>query len=699
MKQTGIIATVLCLAATLAVAQPVPVSAQDRVDLVVLLDSSRSMFPYYEQVVDYVLSGALKDYMRSGDAFHLISFSDSTQVELSQVLRTEEDLRAVLARLYLLYPLGENTDLVNALRNTLQYVSDLPDSGRKHIILVTDGMHSPSTASPWAALDQDGVRKELENAAGRIRERGWTMSIVRVPFDASAASASGGPGAEAAGALGSGNYLDDVAQAAGVNPSTFDPLHAASALDSTIALPRIVFPSALGKRDYAFVLPFTVENRSDGELRMELTGLFLQDGTNILQKRVFLTVGSGATDSSKARVLLPEGMSEGQQTVSVEPRFADGMRVAPARSEFSITLKKSFVASFFRNTVRAIVFLALVVLLLVLLILLVRYVRTVHSRSEAPVVNAVLDSQELPYRADSRNAAALLGSVQGAAQNRVLDSARTALVADSAKPAALAYRPDTRDAAAILASAQPGRSARPASAANAARPESYAATQRDGLSVAASDNRNAALLLQNAQTAQNAQKLAAPADTRAGVSAMESDQRSALLSAWKTSQKPQERLGTVGSLSARPVAVRETQQAFVYTGGLKRPGAARFELTVSGQNANIGTRNIKAMHAGGKRSIGGGKSDFSVFLLPVPRRIADVYYDGENVTVVPLRRAYFPYAEGPLENCLDTDLPIMLPGGKTLCMRIQRYRPPVEQINKLLHCIDSPGVDRQEAQA
>ncbi|GAB1457508.1 hypothetical protein MASR2M48_28160 [Spirochaetota bacterium] len=107
------------IVALLAIAISVPgIVAQERVDVVVLLDSSRSMSQYYNQVVDYVLSQTVKEYLRFGDAFHLLSFSDSTQVEIAQVLRTEKDLRSVVARLYLLYPLGKNTDLVTAFKNT-----------------------------------------------------------------------------------------------------------------------------------------------------------------------------------------------------------------------------------------------------------------------------------------------------------------------------------------------------------------------------------------------------------------------------------------------------------------------------------------------------------------------------------------------------------------------------------------------------
>jgi hypothetical protein len=171
---------VLALALLIAV---MPVAAQERVDLIILLDSSRSMFRYYNQVIDFVVSDAVREYLRFGDGFHLMNFADTTQLEVAQVLRTEEDVRTVLSRLYLMYPLGRNTDMISALKGVSQYVSGLASSSSKYIIFITDGMHSPAPGSLYAAYSTDEARAEMERSASRIRERGWTMRIVQVPFN------------------------------------------------------------------------------------------------------------------------------------------------------------------------------------------------------------------------------------------------------------------------------------------------------------------------------------------------------------------------------------------------------------------------------------------------------------------------------------------------------------------------------------
>jgi len=130
-----------------------PAGAQERpVDLIVLLDASQSMFPYFTEIVDFVVSRIAREYLRFGDTFHLLTFTDSVRIEIAQAVRTEHDLKSLLGRLYLLYPFGRSTDLVTALSSLYRYTADLPESNRKLIVMVTDGMHNPSPQSPNADL-------------------------------------------------------------------------------------------------------------------------------------------------------------------------------------------------------------------------------------------------------------------------------------------------------------------------------------------------------------------------------------------------------------------------------------------------------------------------------------------------------------------------------------------------------------------
>ena len=124
---------------------------------------------------------------------------------------------------------------------------------------------------------------------------------------------------------------------------------------------------------------------------------------------------------------------------------------------------------------------------------------------------------------------------------------------------------------------------------------------------------------------------------------------------------------------------------------IRKSDSVRVEFLVRDQNAAIGLRNIRTLAPGSRRSIGGGRSDFLVFLLPVPRHLADASWDGESLTLVPRRPEFFPDLDGVLEDCMDREVRLVTRRGRELFLRFSRYVPPIERLNKLLHCIEMPG--------
>ncbi len=108
------------------------------------------------------------------------------------------------------------------------------------------------------------------------------------------------------------------------------------------------------------------------------------------------------------------------------------------------------------------------------------------------------------------------------------------------------------------------------------------------------------------------------------------------------------------------------------------------EMTVELQRRHVGLRNVHCLNPGTRRSIGGGASNFLIFLVPVPVRIADVSYDGQSLTFTPRRPELFPQLMAPVTDCLDANIAVRTASGYDLVMRFQRYISPLEQINKIL---------------
>ena len=97
------------------------------VDLVVMVDTSASMFPVFDDLVNYLLRDILENRLREGDSFHLLSFAGSAEVELTERIEATSDLAQVTGRILLLEPLGRYTDLIGALEWLYDYVRTLPE--------------------------------------------------------------------------------------------------------------------------------------------------------------------------------------------------------------------------------------------------------------------------------------------------------------------------------------------------------------------------------------------------------------------------------------------------------------------------------------------------------------------------------------------------------------------------------------------
>jgi hypothetical protein len=121
-------------------------------------------------------------------------------------------------------------------------------------------------------------------------------------------------------------------------------------------------------------------------------------------------------------------------------------------------------------------------------------------------------------------------------------------------------------------------------------------------------------------------------------------------------------------------------------------GPMLLNLFVEDQNTAIGKRNIHSLKPGYSFTIGGGKSDFLIFLVPIPPRIADVSYDGRNCAFIPRKPQYFPdIGSQTIPNCIGKTFRVISDKKYELHIRIERYEDPLQALNKLLRSIKVPG--------
>ena len=159
---------------------------QGAADVVVLMDTSGTVLPYYEVINRRVLQSIISKFVRIGDSFHLISFSAVPQYEMSQKINTEADLSRVVSRFMLLYQLGQSADFLSGINFAGQYMTRLPSQQEKILIVISDGIFNPPASSPYRNYTGEQVKTELAKISASIRAKGWKVYYVKLPFPSDA---------------------------------------------------------------------------------------------------------------------------------------------------------------------------------------------------------------------------------------------------------------------------------------------------------------------------------------------------------------------------------------------------------------------------------------------------------------------------------------------------------------------------------
>jgi hypothetical protein len=121
-------------------------------------------------------------------------------------------------------------------------------------------------------------------------------------------------------------------------------------------------------------------------------------------------------------------------------------------------------------------------------------------------------------------------------------------------------------------------------------------------------------------------------------------------------------------------------------------GPPLLSLFVKDQSTSLSRRNLHILKPGYSLSLGGGNSDFLIFLVPVPSCIARIYFDGTLFTLVPQKPRFFPDLDAQvMQDCIGKTIRIITGKHYELYIRIERRGDPWYALNRLLTSITLPG--------
>ena len=337
-------------------------AAAENIDLVVMVDTSLSMFPYFDDLMNYLVQDLLVDRLHRGDTFHLLTFDSSPEVEIALEINSAEAAERAFGRILLLHPLGRYTDLVAALQFLYKYTRELPETNPKQIILITDGVNDPPPGSPNRTMSQEAVRQAVKDAAAAMKKQGWTFNVLKVPPEPA-------PGEENLK-----SFLPDLAQTLGVPIVPYRTGQKQTVTGMTTGFPTLIFPPSLGKVGTRFIAPFRVKNWKAEPIILRLNSV-QSDGVELLERKVSVTVPPNAEAPLDVPIRLPLSYPRGDHSMSIKLVFDDDARISPTSGTLTFTYTGRGGFPIPRLTFLYVLFIVLGLVLIYLIVRLFLYMR------------------------------------------------------------------------------------------------------------------------------------------------------------------------------------------------------------------------------------------------------------------------------------------------------------------------------------
>ncbi len=335
--------------------------SNQEIDTIVLLDTSESMFTYFDSSIDYLIKDIIRNQLKQGDTFHLLTFDSKPQYEISRKLKGNSDIEDILSRILLLQPLGKYTDLIAALVYLTEYTKDLSLGSRKKILILTDGIHDPPPDSIYN--DKDSIPEKIKEITGNMIRQGWDVSLIRFPLQKNTLTDGNSSNLK----FGT-DVFEELSKDLNTKIIPYDSDNTVMSHKATGA-PLIIFPDKIGKVKKEFTIPFKITNYSMQPIQVKLKGIDW-DGFELLKNEVSLKLEPESSAILNAPVKLKNNMEHGTYTIPLTLEFSDDIRPYPRNGTITFILKDTKF-SFFTSSFLKIFFPVILIILIIFIIIFI----------------------------------------------------------------------------------------------------------------------------------------------------------------------------------------------------------------------------------------------------------------------------------------------------------------------------------------
>lgn len=672
-------------------------------DFIVLLDTSEFMFDDYDQLVRTYFPDVVKEHLKGHDFFHLISYAEQPELEITQKIDGKADMEVVLKRLLLLQPLGKYNDSVLAFRFLSQYTQSLPPYLPKTIIILTAGYYKVPQG-----LKKEDAEKEIQSVLHTLKNKGWDVRFIRLNRVGGAPEDPKNP----AIAL----DFDKINAQEGVASYQFQPT--ADFSNRTLGSPRIAYPQDMGKIGRSFSFSFSVENPGESAVILRLKEI-LYAGDNLLKDHLVLSLNPKEKKDVSAAAEFKTPPKDGDQKGTFNLTFDDDVRAYPTQAE----IRFQYSAGIEGFLMPAGIILGILVLL-ALVVFIIIMIRKGYERGKEMADRHVRTRDEKEER-NKVQIPTLSGTSVSKAQEVSTKSehistetpAATPQFSNSYKGISSSSEPKTKKSFDIKEVKSPHQLLKSDTEQHFVAPlEANAAAGSDHLlnrdGHTSKGDKQSLLDKKMAPTQNVLSKVSQPAHTTpaflqdsGGKTAAEDKilqviaqeenaeaARAAALTQAKESSKKDfsQFLKKTESTpkSADGILAVKRERRVVQVADIQAP-SRDFSLQVwtpdfRFQNTNL-YPNIISLKPGERKTVGNQKASFKIVLYNVQEAVAEVFFDGgETLTFEPLVPGLFPGITESLSDCLNKEITMVLEDGKILFLKFAYHVPKVVQINNLL---------------
>ncbi|MDR2631197.1 MAG: VWA domain-containing protein [Spirochaetaceae bacterium] len=640
-------------------------------DLILILDTSSSMSGSYQKTLEYVTGSFLKEFLRMGDTFHLISFSDIPRLEITRRISGWGDVETIMGRLFLLYPLDPYSDISGALAYGEQYVVSIPGTRKKKVVFISDGDHNPRQGGRV----EDSIQNLISQTTARLNRAGIDFYYIPVPL------AGTGPSSGRRRMLPIPDRPVTPVQAPPAPPVPSRPPQSAQA--QTVppagqAPSRPPQTQAQPPVEQTTPQPAQIQTAPPpaGPVTPRPAQVQAQPPTEAATPQP-AQVPTAPPPAGLTTAQVPEPQAEPGQEVPVPPPVA-GLteqevlpgKTAPRPQSAVISLFGLSLPWFIGGILGVILILALIIFLTVKRLQTSPNRTFAHAAGKFPPKPVPAEEPEAQNDGIQQNALAAYPPDQH--QRETKEPGANSLKAWWDKKLAPSAGAALKNEAAAIPPEEPGPGIHPDKP-----PEDRALPSGP----VKNQGENSLAVLWD-------KKVSPPTRPVPQREAVQTSPGAPLPGVFPKPPEDRTLSGPIRSDSPQKIPPGKS-----YKNNPRHDnGPLMLSLFVEDQNTNIGRRNIHTVKPGYSFTIGGGKSDFLIFLVPIPPRIAELRSDGAQCTFIPRKPEFFPdLGSQPVPNCEGIPIRIISERQYELFIRIDRYEDPLIALNRLLHSVDVPG--------